>query len=60
MGAPGEGLTGLADSIRRPKFASAAGLMLFGAGRIREDLGNGRRPTLRALAKVGGWLREFF
>jgi cell division protein FtsA len=59
-GAPGEGLNGLADSIRRPKFATAAGLMLFGVERIREDLGNGRRPTMRALAKVGGWLKEFF
>lgn len=59
-GAPGEGLTGLADSIRRPKFATAAGLMAFGVERIRDDLGNGRRPGLRALAKVGGWLREFF
>jgi cell division protein FtsA len=59
-GAPGAGLTGLADSVRRPKFATAAGLMLFGVGRIREDLGNGRGPTLRALSKVGGWLKEFF
>jgi cell division protein FtsA len=59
-GAPGGGLTGLADSVRRPKFATAAGLLLFAAGRIREDLGNGRGPTLRALAKVGGWLKEFF
>jgi cell division protein FtsA len=59
-GAPGEGLNGLADSIRRPKFATAAGLMMFGVERIREDLGNGRRPTLKALAKFGGWLKEFF
>jgi cell division protein FtsA len=59
-GAPGAGLTGLADSVRRPKFATAAGLMLFGVGRIREDLSNGRGPTLRALSKVGGWLKEFF
>jgi len=59
-GVPGQGLTGLADSIRRPKFASAAGLMLFGVERIRDELGNGRRPTLRALARVGGWLKEFF
>jgi cell division protein FtsA len=59
-GTPGDGLTGLADSVKRPKFATAAGLMLFGAARIREDLGNGRGSTLRTLAKVGGWLREFF
>lgn len=59
-GAPGDGLSGLADSVRRPKFATATGLMLFGVERIRDDLGNGRRPAMRALAKVGGWLKEFF
>jgi cell division protein FtsA len=59
-GAPGAELTGLADSVRRPKFATAAGLMLFGVERIREDLGNGSGSTLRALSKVGGWLKEFF
>jgi len=59
-GAPGEGLTGLADSVRRPKFATAAGLLLFGAGRVRDELGNGRRPALKALARVGDWLKEFF
>jgi cell division protein FtsA len=59
-GAPGAGLAGLADSVRRPKFATAAGLMLFGVARIREDLGNGKRPALRALARVSGWLKEFF
>jgi cell division protein FtsA len=59
-GVPGDGLTGLADSVRRPKFATATGLMLFGVERIREGLGNGRRPAMRALARVGDWLREFF
>ncbi len=59
-GAPGAGLTGLVDSVRRPKFANAAGLLLFGAQRIREDLGNGLGPGRRALSRIGGWLREFF
>ncbi len=59
-GAPGAGLSGLDDSVRRPKFATAAGLLLFGAERIREDLGRGWGPTRRALSKVGGWLKEFF
>jgi cell division protein FtsA len=59
-GAPNEGLTGLSDSVRRPKFATAAGLLLFGATRIREGLSNGRRPSLKALARVGDWLKEFF
>ncbi len=59
-GTPGAGLTGLADSVRRPKFATGAGLIQFGMQRIHEDLGNGRGPTMRALARIGGWLKEFF
>ncbi len=59
-GVPGAGLTGLADSVRRPRFGTAAGLVVFGVERIREDLRNGRGPAQRALARVGGWLKEFF
>ena len=59
-GVPGEGLGGLADSVRRPKFATAAGLVIFGAERIKGDLVNGRGPTRRALTRIGGWLKEFF
>ncbi len=59
-GAPGTGLGGLADSVRRPKFATSAGLLLFGVERIRDDLGSGRGATRRALAKVWGGLRDFF
>ncbi len=59
-GSPGDGLSGLADSVRRPKFATAVGLLLFAAGRIRDDFGNGRGQTFRTLARVGGWLKEFF
>jgi cell division protein FtsA len=59
-GAPGEGLAGLVDSVRRPKFATAAGLLLFGMKRIHEDLGNGRGPGIRALSRFGVWLKDFF
>lgn len=59
-GAPGEGLAGLADSVRRPKFATAAGLVLFGVERIRDELSTGQGPAMRALTRLGGWLREFF
>ncbi len=59
-GCPGGGLGGLADSVRRPKFATAVGLMLFGVERIRDDVSSGRGPTRRALAKVWGGLKEFF
>ncbi len=59
-GAPGAGLTGLADSVRRPKFATAAGLIAFGVGRIREDLGNGRGRGFGSLNRVWGLIKEFF
>lgn len=59
-GAPGAGLAGLADSVRRPKFATAAGLVMFGVERIREDLGNGKGPGLQTLNRVWGMIKEFF
>jgi cell division protein FtsA len=59
-GSPGDDLAGLADSVRRPKFATAAGLMMFGVQQIENGLGNGRGAALQTLSKVGGWLREFF
>jgi cell division protein FtsA len=59
-GVPGEGLSGLADSLGRPKFATAAGLALYGADRFGEP-GSGASPfTSGVFSKMGAWLREFF
>jgi cell division protein FtsA len=62
VGVPGEGLGGLADSVRRPKFATAAGLALYGSRRLA-SLPEGAQ----AGASVGGvlryvkdWLTDFF
>jgi cell division protein FtsA len=60
VGVPGEGLTGLADAVGRPRFATAAGLALRGADRFFET-GEGASTfasgwTARALAG----LKEFF
>lgn len=60
VGVPGEGLTGLADAVGRPRFATAAGLALRGADRFFET-GEGASTfasgwTARAVA----WLKEFF
>ncbi|MFQ5888463.1 MAG: cell division protein FtsA [Gemmatimonadota bacterium] len=57
LGVPGEGLNGLADAVRRPKFATAVGLALY--GRLR---GQGRGGGLagRAFARVTDWLKDFF
>lgn len=60
-GVPEEGLVGLADSVRRPKFATAAGLSLFAAQRLCDHASNGRRLVSAVWARrVGTWLREFF
>ena len=60
LGVPGEGLSGLADSVGRPRFACAAGLALSGVDRWHQT---GQGASTRAsgvLSKVGAWLKEFF
>ncbi|SVD70802.1 uncharacterized protein METZ01_LOCUS423656 [marine metagenome] len=59
-GVPGEGLGGLADSVRRPKFATAAGLVLYGADRYEETGKGASTLTSGLVSKVGSWLKEFF
>lgn len=60
LGVPGEGLTGLADSVSRPKFATATGLVLFGAERYVETGEGASTFASGVLARVGAWLKEFF
>lgn len=64
-GVPGEGLGGLADSVRRPKFATAAGLALWGAGRILQEMPDGAAPAGTAsvngvIRRVKDWLTDVF
>ncbi|HEX7049152.1 MAG TPA: cell division protein FtsA [Longimicrobiales bacterium] len=59
IGVPGEELTGLADSVKRPKFATATGLALYGAARglesgVAAGFGDG------AVGRLVTWLKEFF
>lgn len=56
VGTPGTDLGGLADAVRKPRFATATGLALFG-GETRLA-GGGGMPG--AMGKVVTWLREFF
>jgi cell division protein FtsA len=56
IGIPGEGLTGLADSVRRPQFATATGLAIFAASMNGGTAGGGSD----AVGRVLGWLKEFF
>lgn len=59
-GVPANGLTGLAESVGRPKFATGAGLVVYGAERML-DAGEGVSALASDLvSKVGSWLKEFF
>jgi cell division protein FtsA len=59
VGIPGDGLTGLADSVRRPQFAAATGLALIGA-EILVDAGFTGGFGDGFVGKVRAWIREFF
>jgi cell division protein FtsA len=60
LGVPGEGLAGLADSVGRPRFATAAGLALHGLERFAETGEGASTVGSGVLTKVGSWLKEFF
>jgi cell division protein FtsA len=64
VGAPGDGMRGLVDTVRRPKFATAAGLVLYGARReIAEGVGGrtGGGASVNGVIKwVREWLADFF
>jgi cell division protein FtsA len=57
MGEPGVGMSGLADAVRRPKFATSVGLAAYGGQRTRR---NGRGPLRRVVKKTNAWLKDFF
>jgi cell division protein FtsA len=60
LGLPGEGLGGLADSVGRPRFTTAAGLALWGSDRFAET-GEGASTLASGLAsRLTAWLKEFF
>ncbi|MBI4544479.1 MAG: cell division protein FtsA [Gemmatimonadetes bacterium] len=59
IGVPAEGLTGLADSVRGPKFATATGLALYGAGTAGEA-GVLTAFAGGAVSRLVAWLKEFF
>jgi cell division protein FtsA len=60
LGVPGEGLSGLADSVGRPRFATAVGLALHGVERFGETGEGASTVTSGVMSKVGMWIKEFF
>ncbi len=59
-GRPEEGLSGLADSVALPRFATVAGLALYGADRFDETGDGASTLTSGALTKILAWIKEFF
>jgi cell division protein FtsA len=59
-GMPGDGLTGLADSVALPRFATVAGLALYGVDRFTETGEGVSTLTSGMITKVAAWLKEFF
>ena len=60
LGVPGEGLSGLADLVGRPRFSIASGLALWGADRFAETGRGASTITSGMFTKLGTWLKEFF
>jgi len=60
LGVPSEGLGGLADTVRRPRFAVGTGLALWGADRFGETGRGASTRTSGIVTKLGTWLKEFF
>lgn len=64
VGIPGEGLTGLVDSVETPRMSVPVGLLLYGAKQVTATGGfaAGRRsPAVdKVLGPVKRWLQDFF
>lgn len=57
LGEPGDGLSGFADAVRKPKFATGVGLALYGRQRERDGVGS---AAGRVFSRMSDWLRDFF
>jgi cell division protein FtsA len=66
VGVPIENLTGLADSVEAPRFATVVGLAQYGANRIALGAGTSARRMKvgtgmgGAVEKIKFWLQDFF
>jgi cell division protein FtsA len=60
IGIPDEGLSGLADAVGRPRFATVTGLCLFGADRFHETGEGVSTLSSGVVTRIGAWIREFF
>lgn len=59
IGVPGDGLGGLADSVRRPKFSTAAGLAVYGSRRLVSEAPEGSAMSGASVNGVIKWMRDW-
>ena len=59
LGVPGEGLSGLVDAVRRPKFATPVGLAVYGARREVTQGIDGGAGSGSSMTGVIRWMREW-
>lgn len=59
VGTASTGLTGLTDSVSRPQYATAAGLVLYGVSKSAQ-VGAVAGFAEGAMGKLVAWLKEFF
>lgn len=60
LGAPGDGLSGIADVVGRPRFATVSGTALLGGDRFHETGEGASTASSQWLTRIGAWIREFF
>jgi cell division protein FtsA len=60
VGVPAEGLSGLAESVARPRFSTVTGLCLYGADRFHETGVGASTLSSGWATRIGAWIREFF
>jgi len=60
IGVPEEGLSGLADSVRRPRFSTVTGICLHGADRFHETGEGASTLTSGVISRAVAYVREFF
>lgn len=57
LGVPGAGLAGATNAVASPVFATGVGLAMYGS---MQRSSGGIAGATRAIARVGGWIRDFF
>ena len=60
VGMPKRGISGLVDSVQAPRYAVAAGLLLYAAGHFLESEGAKQSGVGKFFGPMKRWLQDFF